>query len=374
MLVIRAVHRLGGFNLDIDIEASERGVLALYGPSGAGKTSVVNLLAGLLRPRRGRVAIGDFVMFDSTAGIDLPPERRRVGYVFQDGRLFPHFSVRGNLLYGFRRAPLAERALTIDRVVALLGIGPLLARPPRDLSGGEKQRVAIGRALLANPRLLLMDEPLASLDAARKAEILPFIEGLRDELRMPIVYVSHDIGEIIRLGDTVAVIAAGRSAAVGPVEDIIGRHDLRPLTGGHDAGAVLRARVESHDEASALTCLVFPGGRLRIAQTPLPVGREVRVRIRARDVSLALSPPADISILNVLPARIVEIVEDGAQADIKLALDSAGAAAIWASVTRRSLLDLRLAVGGVVFALVKAVAFDRQSLTELTAGRPKHPT
>ena len=223
MLEVRAKHRLGVFQLDVELVAPTGGIVALFGRSGAGKTSLVNMLAGLLRPTEGRIALNGTVLFDSAARIDLPPERRRLGYVFQEGRLFPHLDVRGNLLYGFRRVPAAERAIRLEQIVELLDIGPLLRRRPGSLSGGEQQRVAIGRALLANPRLLLMDEPLASLDATRKAEILPFIEQLRDKLRLPIVYVSHDMGEIVRLADTVVLLADGRVTAIGSAEQVLGR-------------------------------------------------------------------------------------------------------------------------------------------------------
>ncbi|HET6221510.1 MAG TPA: molybdenum ABC transporter ATP-binding protein, partial [Dongiaceae bacterium] len=315
------------------------------------------------KPAAGRIALNGTVLLDSAAGIDLPPERRHLGYVFQEGRLFPHLDVRRNLLYGYRRVKAAARPIGLEQIVALLGIGPLLDRRPAALSGGEKQRVAIGRALLANPRLLLMDEPLASLDGARREEILPFIERLRDELGLPIVYVSHDLGEIIRLADTVVLMSAGRVAAVGPIEEIMGRLDLRPMTGRYEAGAVLPARVTAHDETFGLTHLAFAGGELRVARLDLPVGTSVRVRLRARDVSLALSPPRDISILNVFAGRVVEIgAGEGPYVDLKLALGASGEAMIWARVTALSLHDLRLAVGSSAFALVKAVAVDRQSI------------
>jgi molybdate transport system ATP-binding protein len=363
MLEIDAEQQLGGFRLDIHVRAPSSGVIALFGRSGSGKTSLVNMLAGLTRPTRGRIAVDDTVLFDSSGGTSVPPERRRLGYVFQEDRLFPHLSVRSNLLYGHRRAPARDRTTTIAEVVDLLGIGHLLDRRPARLSGGEKQRVAIGRALLAHPRLLLMDEPLASLDTARKEEILPFIERLRDRLRLPVVYVTHDLGEIIRLADTVVLMSEGSVAAVGTVDDILGRADLRGLTGRHEAGALLRASVESHDERFGLTHLAFEGGYLRTSRLDLPVGANVRVNIRARDVSIALNAPTDISILNVLAARVVEIVANGdTNTDLKLALGNAGHAAIWARLTARSVHDLQLEVGRSVFALIKAVAIDRQSL------------
>ena len=223
MLTLRADHRLGSFHLKLDVSVPSSGVTALFGRSGAGKSSVVSLLAGLLKPDSGYVKVGDTVLFDSAAGLSVPPEQRRLGYVFQEGRLFPHLSVRNNLLFGHRRIAAEERRVGFDEVVALLDIAPLLDRRPRDLSGGEKQRVAIGRALLASPKLLLMDEPLASLDAERKNEIIPFIEKLRDSFGIPIVYVTHDLGEIVRLADRVILMSEGAAAFTGSVEELVGR-------------------------------------------------------------------------------------------------------------------------------------------------------
>src|SRR5690606_29489116 len=273
------------------------GITALFGRSGAGKTSLVNVLAGLLRPQRGRIVLRGQTLFDSQRGIDLAPERRRLGYVFQEGRLFPHLSVRHNLLYGYRRAPAAERSIGLDRVVGLLGLEGLLERRPGTLSGGEKQRVALGRALLANPRLLLMDEPLAALDQPRKEEILPFIEQLKAELDLPVVYVSHSMPEILRLADTLVLMSNGRIEAVGPLEELTARLDLRPLTGRYEAGAVVSATVAGQDKMFGLTELRFSGGRLKVPHLNLPLGQTLRVRIRARDVSIALTPPLDISVL-----------------------------------------------------------------------------
>jgi molybdate transport system ATP-binding protein len=368
VLEIAAERRLGEFRLDVRLSVPSRGVSALFGRSGSGKTSIVNMLAGLIRPDRGRIVLDQTVLFDSESGADLPPERRRLGYVFQEGRLFPHLSVRNNLLYGHRRAPVREGAATAEEIIDLLGIGHLLDRRPLSLSGGEKQRVAIGRALLAHPRLLLMDEPLASLDAARKEEILPFVERLRDHFRLPIVYVTHDLSEIVRLADTVALVAGGRVTAVGGVDDVLGRTDLRLLTGGYEGGALIRARVEGHDDRFGLTLLAFDGGHLRTAKLNLPIGSDVRVNVRARDVSIALAPPADISILNVLPARIVEMTaNDGGQVDLRLSVGERQRATIWARLTARSVHDLQLSVERDVFALVKAVAIDRHSMGSMAA-------
>jgi molybdate transport system ATP-binding protein len=360
LLEVDIAHRLGAFRLEANFTCQATGITALFGRSGAGKTSLVNALAGLLRPERGRIVLRGQTLFDSARGIDLPPERRRLGYVFQEGRLFPHLSVRQNLLYGYRRAPAGERALGLDRVVGLLGIDSLLERRPGALSGGEKQRVALGRALLANPRLLLMDEPLAALDQPRKEEILPFIEQLKAELDLPIVYVSHAMQEIVRLADTLVLMSNGRIEAVGPLEELTSRLDLRPLTGRYEAGAVLTTTVAGQDKMFGLTELRFAGGRLRVPHINLPLGQTLRVRIRARDVSISLSKPENISILNVIPCTIKEIGEEKSP-QIDLQLD-AGGAPIWARITARSRAALGLQPGLQVYALVKSIAIDRQSL------------
>jgi molybdate transport system ATP-binding protein len=361
MIAVEVEKRLGAFTLDARFTAPSAGITALFGRSGAGKTTLVNMLAGLVKPDRGRIVIGDEVLFASAERIDLPVERRRLGYIFQEGRLFPHYSVRGNLLYGAPRQ--RHPAITFDAVVALLGLEPLLERRPGDLSGGEKQRVAIGRALLAQPRLLLMDEPLASLDAPRKAEILPFIERLRDELHLPIVYVSHAMEEIVRLADTLVLLSEGRIAAVGSVEELTSRLDLRPLTGRYEAGAVIRAAIAGHDVSFGLTELAFPGGRLRISHLALPLGTPVRVRIRARDVALATTRPTGISIRNIFPARVLEVAPDrGPLVDVRLDIGAPQQPVmLWARVTQRAAQELKLAPGAAVFALLKTVALDRAS-------------
>ena len=296
------------------------------------------------------------MLFDSEAGIDMPPEKRRLGYVFQDGRLFPHMSVRRNLAYGMKSD---GNGADFDQIVKLLDIGGLLDRGPRDLSGGEKKRVAIGRALLASPSLLLMDEPLAALDMGRKAEIMPYIERLRDELAIPIVYVSHAMEEIVRLADTMVIMSEGKVAAVGPVEELMSRLDLRPLTGRYEAGAVLTVTVEGHDVKHAVTGLAFEGMTLLVPHADIPVGEELRIRIRARDVSLALTAPDDISILNIFPGRVVEI-SDRKDGQMDVIVDVG--VKIWARVTRLAVNRLALEPGKEVHALVKAVAIDRQNL------------
>jgi molybdate transport system ATP-binding protein len=359
MIAVDIEERLGAFRLDVTF-AADAPIVGIFGRSGAGKTSVVNAIAGIGRPQRGSIRINGDVLFESDRGIDVPPEKRRVGYVFQDALLFPHLDVEANLTYGQRLRAPSERVSPEAHVVELLGLGALLRRKPRALSGGEKQSVAIGRALLSQPRILLMVEPLAALDVPRRIEILDYIERLRDDLAIPIVYVSHSVAEIARLADTVVVLADGKCLAVGDVEDVMGRLDLRPATGRYEAGAVVDATVVAHDAAAGLTTLAFDGGELRVPTLDATAGERVRARIRARDVSLALARPRDISILNVLAGR-VGFVGDDAEPIVDVGV-AVGATTINARITRHSLRELRIATGTEVFALVKAVSFDRRSV------------
>ncbi|HEV2336887.1 MAG TPA: molybdenum ABC transporter ATP-binding protein [Stellaceae bacterium] len=358
MLEVAVAHRFGSFTLDAAFQ-SAGGLTVLFGRSGAGKTTLINAIAGLLRPERGHIIVDGEVLTDTEHGIFVPARRRRVGYVFQEGRLFPHLSVRQNLLYGRWFAPRGGRTGEVEQIVDLLGIGALLDRRPALLSGGEKQRVAIGRALLARPRLLVMDEPLASLDEARKTEILPYIERLRDETGVPIVYVSHQIAEVARLATDLVVISEGRVAAIGPTASIMGRIDLFPLTGRAEAGAILATTVAGHDPAFGLTTLRAAAGELRVPHLDLPVGAALRVRIRARDVMIALAPPEGLSALNVLPGTVAEIGRtDGPIVEMRL--DCAGEALI-ARLTRRSVETLGLVCGRPVYAVIKSIAFDHHA-------------
>jgi molybdate transport system ATP-binding protein len=358
-LAVDIKHRLGTFLLDVRF-AAERGLTALFGRSGAGKTSLINVIAGLIRPDQGRVVVEGVTVVDTERGIFVPVHKRRVGYVFQDGRLFPHLTVRQNLLYGRWFAPTPERHGELDRVVDLLGISALLDRRPAKLSGGEKQRVAIGRALLASPRLLLMDEPLASLDEARKAEILPYIERLRDESGVPIVYVSHSVSEVARLASTVVLVSAGSVAAVGPTAEIMQRLDLFPLTGRAEAGAIIEATVEAHDDAFCLTTLRSRAGLWRLPRIDLAPGERLRLRVRARDVMLATRAPEGVSALNVMAGVVADIgAGEGPVTDVRLDCNGEG---LLARLTRYSVDQLQLKPGMPVFALVKSVAFDRHPL------------
>jgi molybdate transport system ATP-binding protein len=355
--------RLGAFALEGRFSTGA-GVSALFGRSGAGKSTVLNLIAGLTKPDSGRIAVEERTLYDSAAGVDLPPHARRVGYVFQEGRLLPHLTVRGNLLYGrfFVRGNGGGRsgALSLEAAVELLGLAPLLQRRPGALSGGEKQRVAIGRALLADPRVLLLDEPLASLDAPRKAEILYYIERLRDEVRIPIVYVSHSLDEVVRLADTIVLLSEGHVLGTGPVREMMGRAELRPYLGRYEGGAVIEARVSAQDLASGLARLEFAGGSLEIPDVEALPGERLRVRVRARDVSIALARPSGLSIRNILAATIVALgEEDGPSLDVELDL---GGAPLVARITRKSASELGLRPGLPVFALVKSVSIDRRSV------------
>jgi len=350
---------LGAFTIDARFECAG-GITALFGKSGAGKTGIVQMLAGLVTPDSGRIAIDDELIYDSAMRIDVAPDKRRMGYVFQDARLFPHMSVRRNLEYGARRVPKSGSAAPdFDSVIDVLGIGDLLDRQSRDLSGGERQRVAIGRALLSAPRLLLMDEPLAALDAERKWEILPFIERIRRDFGTPIVYVSHAVDEVLELADTMVLLANGQVSAVGPVEDVMNRLDLVRTAGDGDAGTVIPVRVEHCDDAFGIATLSFAGGVFQVAAPDLRTGDRLRIRVRARDVSLAIKRPIDVSVLNIFEGTVSSVSNTGKpQADVSV---DVGGAIIWSQITRKSLNDLRIQPGSKVFTMVKAVAIDRPS-------------
>jgi molybdate transport system ATP-binding protein len=345
------------------------GVTALFGRSGSGKTTLVNMVAGLVRPDRGRIRVDGRALFDSGARIDLPSHRRRVGYVFQEARLFPHLTVRQNLLYGSWFRGRNFRLGSIDQIVELLGNGELLGRRPASLSGGEKQRVAIGRAVLSDPAMLLMDEPLASLDEARKGEILPYLERLRDGLDLPILYVSHSIPEVIRLATTMIVLSEGKVIASGPVEEVMGQPDLFPAAGRYEAGSVLDAHLVAHDAAFGLTELETAGGLLRVPHLDNPIGSRLRLLIRARDVTIATERPQHISALNILSGRVTALQDDGRPiGEVTIAV---GESAIRARITRRSMTQLGLVPGREVFAIVKTVAIDRKSFGQYPE-RPGH--
>jgi molybdate transport system ATP-binding protein len=350
-LSVRIAHARPGFDLDVAFDAPA-GVTALFGRSGAGKTTVVNAVAGLLHPDRGRIAVDGAVLWDSDTGHWLPPQSRRVGYVFQEGRLFPHMTVRQNLLYG-RRSRWRGGDAEVGRVTDLLGIGALLDRRPGALSGGEKQRVAIGRALLSDPRLLLLDEPLAALDEPRKAEILPYLERIRDASATPMLYVSHSVAEVARLATTVIALHEGRVLRAGPAAEVLGDPEIVPALGVRQLGAVLTGRVLAH-HADGLSELDLAGGRLLLPRVGAGPGARIRVRIAAQDVLLSTVPPEGLSALNVMACTIAAL-RQGEGPGVLAQLDCGGDVLL-ARITRRSAEALALRPGMPVFAVIKAVS------------------
>jgi molybdate transport system ATP-binding protein len=349
----RFVHRLGdSFALDVDLQLPARGVSVLFGPSGCGKTTLLRCLAGLQRADQGRLLL-DGERWQDTDGHFVPTHRRAVGMVFQEASLFPHLSVRANLDYGLKRA--AASRSTLDAAIDMLGIGALLDRQPGSLSGGERQRVAIARALATAPRLLLMDEPLAALDARRKMEILPFLERLHRELTMPVVYVTHAIGEVMRLADHVVALEAGRATAEGPLHEMLARLDLPVLAQDEQAGVVLPCTVAERQAQWQLARMDFDGGSLWTRDSGHPLGQAVRVQVLARDVSVSLSEAADSSVANQLPGTLEALAADVHPAN-QLALVRVGSVLLMSRLTRRSVDRLRLQAGQRVWVQVKAVA------------------
>jgi molybdate transport system ATP-binding protein len=355
-LVVDISHRFGDFALEAAFSA-DGGVTALFGRSGSGKTSLIRIIAGLTRPAEGRIVLGDDVLVDTAERIFVPAHRRRFGYVFQEARLFPHLTVRRNLEYGRWFSPKGARTESPDRIIDLLGIGNLLDRKPANLSGGEKQRVAIGRALLASPRLLLMDEPLAALDEERKAEILPYLERLRDEVGIPIVYVSHSVAEVARLADRVVLMAGGRIEAIGAASDVLGGPRLSSAADRREAGSVLSGRVEAHDAAHGLATIRLEGGSsILVPGVALPVGDAVRLRIPARDVMVATVRPEGLSALNIIEGTVEAIEPDGeGTASLRIAC---GADHVRARITALSVERLGLVPGLAVHAVIKTVALE----------------
>lgn len=343
-----------GFTLDVDLRLPGRGVTALFGASGCGKTTCLRAMAGLERAQHGKVVVNGDIWQDDAARVWRPTHQRSLGYVFQEASLFDHLSVQGNIAYGLQRTPAPQRRVALDQAVVLLGIGTLMDRKPGALSGGERQRVAIARALAASPRLLLMDEPLSALDAARKAEVLPYLDNLHRSLDIPVLYVSHAIDEVARLAHHMVLIDAGRVRADGRTEDLITRLEL-PLAHGDAAATVIEGTVTRHDAHDHVTTVAFQGGELLLvspaARTP---GDRIRLRLQARDVSLALEAPASTSILNVLPATVAAVSQDS-PGQWMVALDMGGARVL-ARITQRSAAALGIAQGKPVLAQIKGIA------------------
>jgi molybdate transport system ATP-binding protein len=360
MLAVNVAKRRGAFALEVAFKAPTPGIVALFGRSGCGKTTVVEILAGLLAPDAGAVRLDDVVLVDTAAGRSLPAERRRIGYVFQDARLFPHLDVRGNLRYGQKRAPAPPHAIAFDEVTDLLGLAPLLARRPYTLSGGERQRVALGRALLSQPRLLLLDEPLASLDAQRRAEVLPYLEALRDRLSIPMVYVSHQFDEVMRLATHVVLMESGRVLAAGGIHEVSLTPELNAIVGADAVGAVLEGVITAVDVPGGLARLQLGRGTLLVSAADARVGARARVQLLARDLILATHPAHGLSVRNSIAGVVQEIRND--VHETQLVTVDIGGASVLARVTRDAVAALALSAGSPVWVLVKAVSMRSHTL------------
>jgi molybdate transport system ATP-binding protein len=340
------------FQLQVECEFPGRGITALFGRSGCGKTTVLRCIAGLERVARASVRFNGEVWQDQRRFV--PTYLRPLGYVFQESSLFAHLDVRGNLEYGLRRVPAAQRRIGFDQAVRYMGLESLLTHRAEQLSGGQRQRVAIARALLTSPQLLLMDEPLSSLDLASRGEILPHLERLHDELSIPIIYVSHEIGEVMRIADHITLLEAGRVRAFGSIHEMLTRPDL-PLAHLEEAGSIFDGVIAEHDARYHLSYVGIAAGRLAISLRAAPVGQAVRVRIDARDVSLALEPPQHTSITNILPGRVMDVTDDRDPAQRLVRID-VGGRPLLARITRRSAAQLAIAPGVALYAQVKSVA------------------
>lgn len=351
---LRLDHGWGDFHLQVNARLPVSGVTAIFGQSGSGKTTLLRCIAGLERARSGYVEVAGECWQDEVRRVFLPPDRRPLGYVFQEASLFAHLDVRQNLEYGQRRIAPSERRVSLEQAVELLGIGHLLKRSTQHLSGGERQRVAIARALATSPRLLLLDEPLAALDQGRKQEVLPYLGRLHSELGIPMLYVSHSLAEVSRLADHMLYLENGQLRAAGPLNQLLTRADL-PLAHLDEAETALEGVLEFHDETYHLSRVRVPGGLLFLPLSKLPLGQRVRVSIQARDISLALEKPQRSSILNMLQGEVLDLIDDprSAQTLVRINLDGT---VMLSRITRRSTVDLELSTGMPVYALVKAVA------------------
>jgi molybdate transport system ATP-binding protein len=380
MFSIRAKKRREGFLLDVAIEVASPGVVALFGRSGCGKTTLANIVAGLLPADEAQIVINGAVL--EGQGKRLPAEHRRIGYVFQDARLFPHLDVMANLRYGEKRSlRLASRSrgsstsaatqkpITLDMVAPMLGLEPLLSRRVQQLSGGERQRVALGRALLSQPQLLLLDEPLASLDAARREEVLPYLEKLRDELAIPMIYVSHQFEEVLRLATHVVLMDRGKVLSQGPLDELSLHPELRAIVGPESVGAVLHGTVEAVDADTGLARVRIGANTLRINLSEAKVGAAVRVQLLARDIILATSPPENLSVRSVMTGTVARVVADDADTD--LVYVDIGGASVLSRVTRAASISLHLRPGLPVWVLVKSVSVRGHAFIEARpAGQP----
>jgi len=354
VLEVSIARQLPGFRLDATFTAPTPGVIALFGRSGSGKSSLTNVIAGLLAPDSGTVCLDGEMLTDVRRGLTVPVERRRIGYVFQDARLFPHLSVAGNLRYGERRRRDAPTLIGFDEVVELLGLARLLERRPWQLSGGERQRVSLGRALLSQPRLLLLDEPLASLDVARREEVLPYLVALRDRLSMPMVYVSHQFDEVLRLATHLVLLEAGRVVAEGPVEEMSLYPELQSVIGPDLVGAVVDGLVTRVNADTGSAELAVGTGTLQVSLREVALGARVRLQLLARDIILATQPVQGLSVRNALASTVIAISDDVFGA-VLVRVD-VGGAIVLARITQDARRALNLRPGDAVWTLVKAVS------------------
>jgi len=354
MLEVNVVRTRPGFSLEASFAAPTPGVIALFGRSGSGKTTLVNIISGLLAPDSGQVRLGDQVLTDTRSGASVPVENRRIGYVFQDARLFPHLSAEGNLRYGEKRTRDAPKVIGFDEVVALLGLETLLSRRPSELSGGERQRVALGRALLAQPRLLLLDEPLAPLDIARREEVLPYLEALRDRLAIPMVYVSHQFEEVLRLATHLVLLDAGRVNSEGTVNEMSLRPALQQIVGPDLVGAVIDGTVVRVEPETGSAELAVGRGTLKVSLPDVPVGARMRLQLLARDVILATQPVQGLSVRNALASTVTAMSTDD-YGSVSVAVD-VGGATVLARITQEALRALNLRPGDAVWTLIKTVS------------------
>jgi len=349
MLSLNFMQQQGDHQLEVDLQIPAKGITAIFGVSGAGKTSLINAISGLTQPQRGRIELNDRLLFDAEQKITLPPEKRRIGYVFQDARLFPHYRVRGNLQYGMAPSMKAQ----FDSLVSLLGLEALLSRFPLSLSGGEKQRVAIGRALLTAPDMLLLDEPLASLDLPRKRELMPYLQKLAKQVDIPMLYVSHSLDEILHLADNVLVLDAGKVKAFGPLERVWSSSAMRPWLPVSELTSVLRVQVLEQHPDYPMTALSLGDQHIWVSRVNQPVKTPLRIRIASSDVSLALQPPQHTSIRNILPAQVVELLEVGDQVEVKLRI---GISELWARITPWARDELGIRPEQWLYAQIKSVS------------------
>ncbi|KAJ9433779.1 molybdate transport system ATP-binding protein [Candidatus Pantoea symbiotica] len=349
MLNLHLSQQLGDHLLDVNVNIPASGITAIFGVSGAGKTSLINAIGGLTQPQSGRIELNDRLLFDSATRVNLPPEKRRIGYVFQDARLFPHYRVRGNLQYGMSPSMKPQ----FNALVALLGLESLLTRYPASLSGGEKQRVAIGRALLTAPDILLMDEPLASLDLPRKRELMPYLQKLAKQIDIPILYVSHSLDEILQLADNVLVLDAGQVKAFGPLEKVWSSSAMRPWLPLAERTSVLRVQVLEQHPDYPMTALSLGDQHIWVSRVNQPLKTPLRIRIASADVSLALQPPHNTSIRNILPAQVVELLEIDDQVEVKLRI---GISELWARISPWARDELGIRPDQWLYAQIKSVS------------------